>query len=120
MPLILENVLIRKKDNHLPQGASGYVVRLPSVFLSMLSDGTEIRGTLTQGTREQQVTLILEKGTGEDMLHIAAEDWNEAIKEGRADFKLTEASRKGKMMRIYAQRDIITSPAHSCKISPKR
>jgi hypothetical protein len=85
----------------------------------MLSDGAEIKGTLKQGTREQEVMLILEKGTGEDLLHIAAEDWNDALKEGRADVKLTEAFHNGKRMLLYEQREVITSPAQSCKISSK-
>jgi len=83
MPLILENVLIRKKDDLLPEKSSGYVVRIPSIFLLMLSDGAEIIGMLKQGTSEQEVTLILEKGCGDDILHIAAEDWNDKFTEGK-------------------------------------
>ncbi|RZN37732.1 MAG: hypothetical protein EFT35_05780 [Methanophagales archaeon ANME-1-THS] len=120
MPLILENVLIRKKDNSLPPASSGYYVHLPSVFLFMLPDGAEIRGMLKQGTREQDVTLILEKGCCDDFLHIAAADRNEAVKEGRADLRLTEAFHNGKRIRLYEQKEVITSPAHACKISSKR
>jgi len=119
MALILNDFLIRKKYDSLPAGSSGYVVRIPSIFFFMLSDGAEIRGALKQGTREQEVTLILEKGTGEDTLHIAAADWNDAIKEGRADFKLIEAFKNGKRMLLFEQKEVITSPAHACKISSK-
>jgi len=44
MALILEDVLIRKRADPLPVGSSGYCVRLPSVFLFMLSDGAKLRG----------------------------------------------------------------------------
>ncbi len=120
MPLILENFLIRKKDDPLPAGSSGYVVRVPSVFLFMLSDGAEIRGELKQGTEEQELTLILEKGTCEDVLHISARHWNDTFAEGRADFRLTEASQNGKMIPLYEKREVVTSPAQACKISSKR
>jgi hypothetical protein len=48
MALILENFLIRKKYDSLPAGSSGFYVRVPSVFLFMLSDNAEIRGKLKQ------------------------------------------------------------------------
>jgi hypothetical protein len=119
MPLILENVLIRKKYDSLPAGSSGYVVRVPSVFLFMLSEGTEIRGVFKKGNKEQELMLILEKGTCDDVLHIAAGHWDDTFAEGRAVLRLTEAFHNGKKMLLYEQREIITSPAHSCKISPK-
>jgi hypothetical protein len=119
MPLILENFLIRKKYDSLPTGSSGYFVRVPSVFLFMLSDGAEIRGELKQGTEEQELTLILEKGTCEDVLHISAEDWNDRFLEGRADFKLIAAFQNGKRIPLYEKRDVVTSPAQACKISSK-
>lgn len=119
MPLTLEHVLIRRKDNSLPEGSSGYVVRLPSVFLSMLPDGAKIKGVLKQDTREQEVTLMLEKASCDDFLHIVREDWIDTIKDGRADLRLTEAFLNGKWMRLYEQREVITSPAHACKISSR-
>ena len=119
MPLILENFLIRKKYDSLPTGSSGYVVRIPSVFLSMLSDDAEIRGKLKQGNEEQELTLIFEKGTCEDVLHISAEDWNDNFAEGRADLNLKEALQNGKGMLLYEERDVVTSPAQACKISSK-
>ena len=120
MPLILENVLIRKRDDPLPQGSSGYAVRIPSVFLFMLSDGAEIRGELKQSNEEKEITLILEKETCDDFLHISADDWNDNFTEGRADFKLKGAKQNGKRTLLYEKRDVITSPAQSCKISSKR
>ena len=119
MSLILENFLIRKKYDSLPVRSSGYVVRVPSVFLFMLSDGAEIRGKLKQGNKEQELTLILEKGTCEDVLHISAEDWNDNFTEGRANLKLKEALQNGKRMLLYEKRDVVTSPAQACKISSK-
>ena len=120
MPLILEDVLIRKRAETLPPNSSGYVVRLPAVFLFMLSDGAEIRGKLKQGGAEREITLILEKETCDDFLHISAEDWDDKITEGRANFELTEAFQDGKRTLLYEKRDVITSPAHSCRIKPKR
>jgi hypothetical protein len=119
MPLILENVLIRKRADPLPVGSSGYCVRLPSVFLFMLSDGAEIRGVLKQDGAEREITLILEKETCDDFLHISAEDWDDTFTEGRADFKLKEANQNGKRTLLYEKRDVITSPAHSCRITSK-
>ncbi|MBE0516702.1 MAG: hypothetical protein IBX41_04840 [Methanophagales archaeon] len=120
MPLILENFLIRKKHDSLPAGSSGFYVRVPSVFLFMLSDGAAIRGELKQSNEEQELTLILEKGTGEDILHISAEDWNDTFTDGRAYLQLNEAFQNGKRIPLYEKRDVVTSPAQACKISSKR
>jgi hypothetical protein len=120
MALILEDVLIRKCNDALPEGASGYYVRLPSVFLLMLPDGTELRGTLKQGEEEREIRLILERTSYDDFLHIAAADWSDTITKGRANFTLAEAFRGGKRTLLYAKRDVITSPAHSCRIKAKR
>ncbi len=120
MALILENFLIRKRDDSRPAGSSGYAVRIPSVFLFMLSDGAEVRGEMKLGNEEQEITLILEKASCDDFLHISAEDWDDTFTEGRADFKLQEAFQTGKRTLLYEKRDVITSPAQSCKISPKR
>jgi len=120
MALILEDVLIRKRNEALPDGSSGYCVRLPSVFLFMLSDGAELRGVLTQGEEEREIRLILERASCDDFLHIAAADWDATITEGRANFNLTEAFQDGKRTVLYEKRDVITSPAHSCRIKSKR
>jgi len=120
MALILEDVLIRKRAETLPAGSSGYAVRLPSVFLSRVADGAEIRGVLKQREEEQEITLILEKETCDDFLHISADDWNDNFTEGRADFKLKGANQNGKRTLLYEKRDVITSPAHSCRITSKR
>lgn len=120
MALILEDVLIRKRAESLPANSSGYCVRVPSVFLFMLSDGATIRCEMEQGNEEREITLILEKETCDDFLHISAEDWNDTFTEGRADLKLKDAIQNGKRTLLYEKRDVITSPAQSCKISPKR
>lgn len=120
MPLILENVLIRKRNDTLPEGASGYCVRLPSVFLLMLSDGAELRGTLKQGEEEREIRLFLERASYDDFLHIAAADWDATLTKGRASFNLIEAYQDGKRILLYEKRDVITSPAHSCRIKSKR
>jgi hypothetical protein len=120
MPLILEDVLIRKRNDTLPKGASGYCVRLPSVFLFMLSDCAELRGVLTQGEKEREIRLILERAHCDDFLHIAAADWDATLTQGRANFNLAEAYQDGKRTLLYAKRDVITSPAHSCRIKSKR
>ncbi len=120
MALMLKDFLIRKRDDSFPKGSSGFFVHVPSVFLFMLSDGAKIRGELKQGNEEQELTLILEKGSGEDFLHICAEDWNECFTEGRTDLKLKEAFQNGKRTLIYDKSDVVTSPAQSCKISSKR
>jgi hypothetical protein len=119
MPLILDNFLIRKKYDSLLEESSGYVVRVPSIFLFMLSDGAEVRGKLKQGNEEQELTVILEKGTCEDVLHISVENWNDKFTEGRADLKLKEAFQNGKRIPLYEKRDVVTSPAQACKISSK-
>jgi len=120
MPLILEDVLIRKRNDALPDGSSGYCVRLPSVFLFMLSDGAKLKGKIKQSKEERKITLILEKETCDDFLHIAAADWDATITEGRANFNLTEAFQDGKRTLLYEKRDVITSPAHTCRIKSKR
>ena len=120
MALILEDVLIRKRNDALQDGSSGYCVRLPSVFLAKFPDGAELRGTLKQGEEEREIRLILERAHYDDFLHIAAADWSDTITEGRANFKLTEAFQDGKRTALYAKRDVITSPAHSCRIKSKR
>ena len=120
MALILEDVLIRKKHESLPEGSSGYCVRLPSVFLFMLSDGAEVKGELKQGSLKKDIKLILEKETCDDFLHIAAEDWNANLTVGRADLKLIDAIQKGKRTLIFENRDVITSPAQACRITSKR
>ena len=120
MPLILEDVLIRKRNDTLPVGSSGYCVRLPSVFLAKFPDGAELRGTLTQGEEERNIRLILERASCDDFLHIAAADWSDTITAGRANFKLTEAFQDGKRTLLYAKRDVLTSPAHACRIKSRR
>ena len=120
MALILENVLIRKRNEVLPDGSSGYCVRLPSVFLAKFPDGSILKGELTQGEEERKITLILQKDWCDDFLHIAAADWSDTITAGRANFKLTEAFQDGKRTVLYAKRDVITSPAHACRIKSRR
>ena len=120
MPLLLENFLIRKRHEVLPEGSSGYAVYVQSVFLSMLLDGTIIRGTLKQDTEEHEITFILEKDSCDSYLHISQEDWTDTFTVGRADVKLNEAIQNGKQTPLYEKRDVITSPAHFCRISSKR
>jgi len=120
MALIFENFLIRKRADSLPAGSSGYAVRIPSVFLFRVADGAEIRGVLKQREEEKEITLILEKETCDDFLHISAEDWDDTFTEGRANFKLNEAFQDGKRTLLYEKRDVITSPVHSCRITSKR
>ena len=120
MALILKDFLIRKRDDSLPAGSSGYCVRTPSIFLFMLSDGAEIIGELKQSNEEREITIILEKASCDDLLHISADDWNDNFTEGRADLKLKEAFQNGKRTLLYEKRDVITSPAHSCRITSKR
>ncbi len=120
MALILKDFLIRRKNDSLPVGSSGFFVRVPSVFLFMLSDGATIRGELKQGKEEKEITLIFEKGSCEDLLHICAEDWDDNFTEGRTDLKLKEAFQNEKSTLIYEKRDVVASPAQSCKISSKR
>jgi hypothetical protein len=120
MPLILEDVLIRKCDDSLPPGASGYFVRLPSSFLALLADGAELKGELTQGGTKQELTLILEKGCGIDFLHIAASDCDTRFTLGRASMRLRKAIQDGVRTLLFPGREVITSPVQACKITPKR
>ena len=120
MALILEDGLIRKRNDALPDGASGYCVCLPSVFLAKFPDGAELRGILKQGDGEREIRLILEKAPCDDFLHIAEADWRDTITAGRADFNLKEAFQDGKRTLLYEKHDVITSPAHSCRIKSKR
>ena len=120
MPLILENFLIRKRHEALPEGSSGYAVYIQPVFLSRLADGAIIRGTLKQGTTEHEITFILEKDRCDSYLQISREDWTDAFTVGRADVKLNEALKNGTRTRLYENRDVITSPAHFCRISSSK
>jgi hypothetical protein len=120
MPLILEDVLIRKCDDSLPPGASGYFVRLPSSFLATLADGAELKGELTQGGTKQELTLILAKGCGIDFLHIAASDCDTRFTPGRASMRLREASQNDTSLPLFPGREVITSPAQACKVPAKR
>lgn len=120
MPLILEDVLIRTRAEDLPPGASGYFTRLPSAFLARLDDGAVLTGVLTQGTQSGDVGLILEKGCGIDLLHIAAPDRGARITPGRASIHLREAIQEGVRTQLFPGRVVITSPAQACKITAKR
>lgn len=120
MPLILEDVLIRKRDDSLPIGASGYFVRLPSAFLARLADGAELTGELSQGNTKREVTLILEKGCGIDLLHFIASDWDARFTPGRASLRLREALEDGVRMLLFPGRAVITSPAQACNVPAKR
>jgi hypothetical protein len=120
MPLLLEDVLIRNRADALPTGASGYFVRLPSAFLARLADGAELTGELTQGKRSREARLILEKGCGTDLLHIAASDWDARFTLGRASLRLREAIQDGVRMLLFPGRAVITSPVQACKITAKR
>jgi hypothetical protein len=120
MPLILEDVLIRRRTDYLPAGASGYFVRLPSSFLATLADGAELKGELTQGGTKQELTLILEKGCGIDFLHLAASDCDTRFTPGRASMRLREASQEGVRTLLFPGREVITSPAQACKLPAKR
>jgi hypothetical protein len=120
MPLILEDVLIRKCDDSLPPGASGYFVRLPSSFLALLADGAELKGELTQGGKKQELTLILEKGCGIDFLHLAPSDLDARFTLGRALMRLREANQDGVRTLLFPGRAVTTSPAQACKLPAKR
>jgi hypothetical protein len=120
MPLILEDVLIRKRDDSLPPGASGYFVRLPSAFLARLADGAGLTGELSQGDTKREVTLILEKGCGIDLLHFIASDWDARFIEGRASIRLREALQDGVRMLLFPGRAVINSPAQACNVPAKR
>ena len=122
MALIVKDTLIRKKDSTLPTGSSGFFVSVPSIFLFGLSDGDKIIGEvkIEEGEETKEITLILEKGSGDSSLHIPAEDWDmDFMREGRADLKLKEAIQGGKEKRkqLYPKKDVTTSPAIGCRIS---
>ena len=126
MALIVKDTLIRKRDGALPAGSSGFFVSVPSVFLFGLSDGDKIIGEVKikegekKETKEKEITLILEKESGDSFLHITSEDWDKNfMREGRADLKLKEAIQGGKEKRkqLYPKKDVTTSPAIGCRIS---
>jgi hypothetical protein len=120
MALIVKDILIRKKDDALPAESSGFFVSVPSIFLFGLSDGDKIIGEIKEGEATKEITLILEKESGDSFLHIPAEDLDtNFMKEGRADLRLKEAIQGGKEERkpLYPKRDVTTSPAISCRIS---
>jgi hypothetical protein len=122
MALIVKDSLIRKRDGALPAGSSGFFVSVPSVFLFGLSDGDKIIGEIKikEGEEKEtrEITLILEKGSGDSFLHIASEDWDmNFMCEGRADLKLKEAIHGEKRMQLYPKKDVTTSPAIGCRIS---
>jgi hypothetical protein len=118
MALIVKDTLIRKRDGTLPAGSSGFFVSVPSVFLFGLSDGDKIIGEIEEGEETEEITLILEKGSGDSFLHIPAEDWDmDFMREGRADLKLKEAIHGEKRKQLYPKKDVTTSPAIGCRIS---
>jgi len=64
----------------------------PSVFLFGLSDGDKIIGEIKIKEGEvketEEITLILEKESGDSFLHIPSEDWDmNFMKQGRANLK---------------------------------
>ena len=124
MALIVKDTLIRKRDGVLSIGSSGFFVSVPSVFLFGLSDGDKIIGEIKikEGEKQEteEITLILEKGSGDSFLHIPSEDRDmNFMREGRADLKLKEAIQGGKEKRkqLYPKKDVTTSPAIGCRIS---
>ncbi len=126
MALIVNDTLIRKRDGDMPAGSSGFFVSVPSVFLFGLSDGDKIIGEIKikegggKEAKEKEITLILEKESGDSFLHIASEDWDvNSMREGRADLRLKEAilGDKGERKQLYPKRDVTTSPAIGCRIS---
>ena len=124
MALIIKDTLIRKRDGALPAGSSGFFVSVPSVFLFGLSDGDKIIGEvkIKEGEEKEtkEITLILEKESGDSFLHIPSEAWDmNFMKEGRANLKLKEAIQGGKEKRkqLYPKKDVTTSPAIGCRIS---
>jgi hypothetical protein len=118
MALIVKDALIRKRDGALPTGSSGFFVSVPSVFLFGLLDGDKIIGEIEEGEETKEITLILEKGSGDSFLHIPAEDWDmDFMREGRADLKLKEAIHGEKRKQLYPKKDVTTSPAIGCRIS---
>ncbi len=126
MALIVNDTLIRKRDGAMPAGSSGFFVSVPSVFLFGLSDGDKIIGEIKikegeeKETKEEEITLILEKESGDSFLHIISKDWDmNSMHEGRADLRLKEAIHgdKGERKQLYPKRDVTTSPAIGCRIS---
>ena len=124
MALIVKDTLIRKRDGVLPTGSSGFFVSVPSVFLFGLADGDKIVGEIKikEGEKQEteEITLILEKESGDSFLHVPSEDWDmNFMREGRADLKLKEAIQGGKekRMQLYPKKDVTTSPAIGCRIS---
>ena len=124
MALIVKDTLIRKKGGALPAGSSGFFVSVPSVFLFGLSDGDKIIGEvkIKEGEEKEtkEITLILEKESGDSFLHVLSEDGDmNLMKEGRADLKLKEAIQgdKEKRKQLYPKKDVTTSPAIGCRIS---
>jgi len=124
MALIVKDTLIRKRDGALPAGSSGFFVSVPSVFLFGLADGDKVIGEIKikEGEKQEteEITLILEKESGDSFLHIPSEDWDmDFMREGRADLKLKEAIQGGKEKRkqLYPKKDVTTSPAIGCRIS---
>ena len=124
MALIVKDTLIRKRDGVLPTGSSGFFVSVPSVFLFGLSDGDKVIGEIKikEGEKQEteEITLILEKESGDSFLHVPSEDWDmNFMREGRADLRLKEAIQGGKEKRkqLYPKKDVTTSPAIGCRIS---
>ncbi len=128
MALIVKDTLIRKRDGALPAGSSGFFVSVPSVFLFGLSDGDKIIGEIKikegeeKETKEKEITLILEKESGDSFLHISSGDWDmNFMREGRADLRLNEAIQGGeeekKRKQLYPKKDVTASPAIGCRIS---
>jgi hypothetical protein len=113
MALIVKETLIRKKAGALPAGSSGFFVSVPSVFLFGLADGGKVIGEIKikegeeKETKEKEITLILEKETGDSFLHIPSEDWDiDFIREGRADLKLKEAIHGEKRKQLYPKKTL--------------
>ena len=122
MALIVKDTLIRKRVGALPAGSSGFFVSVPSVFLFGLSDGDKIIGEvkIKEGEEKEtkEVTLILEKESGDSFLHISSEDLDmNFMKQGRANLKLKETIQREKRKQLYPKRDVTTSPAIGCRIS---
>jgi len=126
MALVVKDALIRKRDDALPVGSSGFFVSVPSVFLFGLSDGDKVIGEIKIKEGEEKetgekgkgikITLILEKTSGDSFLHIASEDWDTDFM-GRADLRLEEAIHGDKRKQLYPKKDVTTSPAIGCRIS---
>ena len=112
------------RDFLFRRGSSGFFVSVPSVFLFGLADGDKIIGVvkIKEGEEKEtkEITLILEKESGDSFLHVPSEDWDmNFMREGRADLKLKEAIQGGKEKRkqLYPKKDVTTSPAIGCRIS---